>query len=74
MRQQGNTRLGEYNGLDKNDPLIIELNLQILAVKVCKMNYGFHRMISTMVYNRLGGDPDDAFALKIKALLDEGYY
>lgn len=61
-----------YKHLDDSQPLTLSLSVDAIAEELVRLNYGVHRVLSSIIRYRLAKDPSDELALGIKALLNEG--
>ena len=67
-------RMGDYDHLDNNNPLQIEIPMAELAAIVDRMNYGAHRFLSAWVRVRQQRKPGDPLAGVVRRALDQGLY
>ncbi len=63
--------IDEFNHLPD---ISIGVSIDDIATKVVGSNYGFHRMLSSLVRVRLKKNPDCELAIGIKTLLNKGLY
>lgn len=66
------TCIGQYDHLEKTDPVEFAPGMPAIVAAIRCANYGTHRFMSEFVRQELDARPNDVLALGIKALLDAG--
>lgn len=64
--------LDSYRHLNEGDKFRIELDVENVVAKIVSMNYGVHRILSSIVRQRFAKRSDDELAHGILALLEKG--
>ena len=74
-RYKGQTRMGDYDAELPEDMFSIRVPMGELAETIVGLNYGTHRLLSSLVRARRKlVHPEDELAQHIEDLLNEGYW
>lgn len=67
-------RMDFYQHLNEGDKFCIEIDIEAVATKIVSMNYGVHRLLSSIVRQRLALVSHDELAHGILMLLERGLF